>query len=130
MAAAKKTTPHVDNNRAYLQGVAKYLVDRIYGPEGPPWGTRFVELEDLTVALSDVFSKSLIDLTLARQAGNFEKMEKKPNECPSCGRPTRPQDPEPRSVLSRAGEAEWLEPNGYCEHCRRAFFPSVAQSGD
>lgn len=130
MADDKKTTQHVDNSRLYLQGVAKYLMEGIYGPDGPPWGTRFTELEDLAVALGEVFTKNFMDLSLGRQAGKFEKMENKPDECPGCGRPTRLEPPEPRVVLSRAGDAEWLEPNGYCEHCRRAFFPSVAKPGD
>jgi hypothetical protein len=130
MAADKKTTQHVANSRPYLQGVAKYLVEGIYGPDGPPLGTRFTELEDLAVALGEVFTKNFMDLSLSRQAGKFEKMEKKPDECPGCGRPARPEPPEPRVVVSRAGEAEWQEPSGYCEHCRRAFFPSVAESGD
>ena len=29
----------------------------------------------------------------------------------------------PRILQTRAGEAEWPEPEGYCDRCRRAFFP-------
>ena len=30
-----------------LQGVAKHLLERVYGPDGMPWGTKFSELEEL-----------------------------------------------------------------------------------
>ena len=130
MAHAKKATPHVDNNRAYLQGVAKNLVDRIYGPDGPPWGTKFVELEDLVVELGQILQKSMMDQALGRQASGFQKLEPQAGECPGCGRTTQACDPEARLLRSRAGEAEWLEPHRYCDKCRRAFFPSVQESGD
>jgi hypothetical protein len=34
-----------------LQGVAKHFLERVYGPGGMPWGTKFSELEDLAVEL-------------------------------------------------------------------------------
>jgi hypothetical protein len=130
MAHTQKATPHVDNHRAYLHGVAKYLIDRIYGPNGPPWGTQFDELEDLVVRLGQVLQKSLMDQSLGRQASGLAHLEPQASQCPGCGRVTQDRDPEPRLVHSRAGEAEWLEPHRHCDPCRRAFFPSVAQPGD
>jgi hypothetical protein len=130
MATPKKAIPQVDNNRSYLQGVAKNLVDRIYGPDGPPWGTQFTELEDLVVELGQAFQKSMLDQALSRQAGTFARAQPTPeSECPGCGRPTGERDPEPRLLRSKAGEAEWLEPHRYCNKCRKAFFPSVEESG-
>ena len=35
MARAKKRTKEVDNVRAYLEGVAKNLADKLYGAQGP-----------------------------------------------------------------------------------------------
>src|SRR5690242_4062417 len=49
MAQNKKATKEVDEVLPYLEGVAKSLVDRLYGPAGPAWGTKFSELEE-TVA--------------------------------------------------------------------------------
>lgn len=129
MADPAKDTRQVDNNRPYLEGVAKSLVDRIYGPDGPPWGTKFVELEDLVVELGKVLQQSMMAQALTRQADSFAKLEPAAGDCPSCGRPTGPADPEPRLVHSRGGEAEWQEPQQYCTKCRRAFFPSVQESG-
>jgi hypothetical protein len=130
MAKAKKTSPLVDNNRPFLQGVAKNLIDRIYGPDGPPWGTKFLDLEDLVVELGKAFQKSMLDQALARQANTFHKTALQEGACPGCGRPTQQKDPEPRILQSRAGEAEWSEPHHHCDQCRKAFFPSVPESGD
>lgn len=130
MAKTKKTSPLVDNNRLFLQGVAKNLIDRIYGPNGPPWGTKFLELEDLIVELGKAFQKSMLDQALARQAGTFQEAAQQEGACPGCGKTTQQQDPEPRILQSRAGEAEWSEPHRHCDQCRKAFFPSVPESGD
>src|SRR5216684_917196 len=53
MARQKKSTPEVEKVRPYLEGVAKNLVDRLYGPGGPPWGTKLSELEDVVVAIRE-----------------------------------------------------------------------------
>jgi hypothetical protein len=129
MAIDKKKIPQVENNRLLLQGMAKNLVDKIYGPDGPPIGTRFVELEDLVVELGRVFQKSMMDQALSRQSGAFAKAPPQGNECPGCGRLTQEKEAEPRIVQSRAGDAEWLEPHRYCDKCRKAFFPSIQEFG-
>jgi hypothetical protein len=50
--------------------------------------------------------------------------------CSGCGGPvdTKP-DPQPRHVLTRAGDATWAEPHCYCRQCRQAFFPSEPEPG-
>ena len=40
------------------------------------------------------------------------------------------QSPEPRSVQTPIGTADWQEPAWSCDHCRKAFFPSVQEPGD
>ena len=35
MARAKKRTPQVEEVRPYVEGVAKNLIDKLYGPDGP-----------------------------------------------------------------------------------------------
>ena len=47
MARAKKRTPKVEELRPYVEGVAKNLVEKLYGPQGPAWGTKLTEIEDL-----------------------------------------------------------------------------------
>ena len=54
MARAKKHTRQVEEVRPYLEGVAQNLLDKLYGANGPAWGTRPTRIEDLLLALRDV----------------------------------------------------------------------------
>src|SRR5262245_24999347 len=135
MARSKKSTPEVEKVRPYLEGVAKSLVDRLYGAQGLPWGTKLTELEDVVLAVREVISENMLAQALERQAAT--EVEQRPAEyqtCPKCGRPVtkkpdKDQTPQPRNVLTRAGEAEWVEPEQYCRKCRRSFFPSEQEFG-
>jgi hypothetical protein len=129
MAESKKATVVVDDTRAYLEGVAKNLADRIWGPVGPAWGTTMHDLEDLVVQLREVVSERLLRLALERQAAAAGDRPKAFRACPGCGGATTPQPAEPRLVHTRGGEAEWQEPREYCRKCRQAFFPSIQEFG-
>jgi hypothetical protein len=129
MARNKKATPQVENIHPYLDGVAKYLVDRLYGPDGPPWGTKLTEIEDVVLALRQHLSDEMLAQILQRQADSQERPPQY-QQCPSCQRPVKPDEPEPRQLVTRAGEAQWSEPRDYCHACRRAFFPSGQKFGD
>ena len=113
--------------RPFLQAAAKNLLHHLYGPEGPPWGTSFSDLEELFVQLSQGLSSELLHQSLQRQAE--QPIPQPLQHCPSCARPTQPGDPEPRTVHARLGTADWQEPSSHCDHCRKAFFPSVQESG-
>jgi hypothetical protein len=113
--------------RPVLQAAAKNLLHHLYGPEGPPWGTSFSDLEELFVQLSQGLSSELLHQSLQRQAE--QPIPQPLQHCPSCARPTQPGDPEPRTVHARLGTADWQEPSSHCDHCRKAFFPSVQESG-
>lgn len=132
MARKEQRSPEVEEVRAYLEGVAKNLADRLWGPQGPKWGTKLTELEDLVVGIRDVLSQRMLDLGLQRQAAT--PVEERPlafRHCPGCGQapPAAADDPtEPRLVQTRGGEAQWQEPRHYCRKCRQAFFPSVEES--
>lgn len=130
MARKKKVVAAVEPVQAYLEGVAKQLVDRLYGPKGLPWGTRLTELEDVVSSLRQFLSEEILAQALQRQADSAPERPDGYQRCPSCQRPIplRP-DPEPRDVLTNVGEAEWDEPHGYCRSCRRSFFPSEPKSG-
>ncbi len=135
MAEKKKSTPEVEKVRPYLEGVAKNLVDRLYGANGPAWGTRMTELEDVVVAIREVISEKMLAQALERQAAMAA--EQRPaayQACPQCGgavakKPPGEAGPKPRSVLTRGGEAEWVEPEEYCRKCRQSFFPSEQEPG-
>ena len=113
--------------RPVLQAAAKNLLYHLYGPEGPPWGTRFADLEQLVGQLSDYLGTELPQQALQRQAD--QPVPEPLRHCPSCGRPTRARDPQPRSVQTDRGTANWQEPASHCDRCRKAFFPSVQEPG-
>ena len=111
-----------------LQGVAKQLIHRVYGPEGMPWGTKFADLEELAVQLGQAVSASMIDQALARQA---TAVPVDADSCSACGAALDPAGGlETRAVATQVGTAQWEEPKRYCPHCRAAFFPSVPGVGD
>lgn len=113
--------------RPVLQAMAKNLLQHLYGPQGPPWGTSFAELEELMVQLSDTLSSEMLHQALQRQAE--QPLPPPLQHCPTCGRLTEPIEPEPRTVHARLGAADWNEPASHCDHCRKAFFPSVQKPG-
>src|SRR5438270_10464318 len=87
MPQSKKRTPKVEEVRPYVEGVAKYLIDKLYGPNGPAWGTRLTELEDLFVAIREVLSEQLLAAALARQAATHDQSPPRYRTCPGCQQP-------------------------------------------
>ena len=128
MAVTKQDAPPVAELQNLIQGVARNFVEKVYGPQGPVWGTHFSDLEELAVQIGQAVSRQMLDQALARQAAQAAPAADQ--VCPSCGRPGKPGDPEPRNVLTRAGETHWLGPQSHCPRCRRSFFPSVETPGD
>jgi hypothetical protein len=125
-----KETPVVEipvHLRPVLQAAAKNLLQHLYGPEGPAWGTRFAEMEQVVKRLSDYLGTELLQQALQRQADQPVPEPLRP--CPGCGKPTEARDPEPRSVQTDRGIANWQEPAAHCDRCRKAFFPSVEEPG-
>ena len=112
----------------YLEGVAKSLVDRIYGPDGLPWGTTLEELVDTVDAVRKLLSERMLAEALKRQS---EHRPEPLAKCSGCGGAVDDKpDAQPRTIETWVGEAEWDEPHCYCRKCRQAFFPSEQKSGD
>lgn len=130
MGRAKKCTPKVEEVRPYVEGVAKNLVDKLYGPQGPAWGTTLTSIEDLLLEVREVLTTKMLDVALARQATAQGEAPSAYRTCPTCQQPVDEDDTNPRILQTRAGAAEWSEPEAYCARCRRAFFPSVQEPGD
>ena len=130
MARQKKRTAQVEEVRPYVEGVAKNLVDKLYGPHGPAWGTRLTEIEDLLLDIRQVLTEKMLDESLARQAASAGQQPPTGRACPGCQQSLDCAAVHSRFVQTRAGEGGWSEPEGYCSRCRRAFFPSVPESGD
>lgn len=134
MARFKTSTRHADPVRPYLEGVAKSLVDRLYGAQGPAWGTKLNEIEDTILAIRQVLSEKMLDEALQRQAHTADQRPAPFQCCPKCGKEVETKDPDedagPRVLQTKVGEAEWREPATYCRKCRRSFFPSDQEFGD
>jgi hypothetical protein len=117
----------IDQIRLSLQGTAKNAVHKFWGPEGPPWGTSFDNLEELAVQIGSVVAREVLQQSLDAQA------QTSPPDgaliCPSCGRATDLTDPEPHTARTRAGCVTWSEPASTCGRCRKAFFPSEQEPG-
>src|SRR5436190_5413885 len=101
MAAKPIATQQVDELRHLIQGVAKNFVERVYGPQGPEWGTQFSALEELAVQIGQAVSRQMLDQALQQQAA--APVPPPEQVCPGCRQPTTPADPEPRVVQTRAG---------------------------
>ena len=113
-----------------VDGVAKHFLARTYGPDGMPWGTKFSDLESLSVDIGKAISQSMMEQALTRQANNVPADAE---VCPGCGQAVPPKPntcSEPRTVSTTAGTVDWSEPERYCPRCRAAFFPSGPRVGD
>ena len=131
MARYQVATAAADPVRPSLEGVAKCLVDRLFGPEGPAWGTKLSAIEDTLKAVRQVLTEKMLDEALQRQANTVEQRPPAFQNCPKCGREVQrdPDSDDARIHQTDVGEAEWLEPATYCHQCRRSFFPSDQELG-
>jgi hypothetical protein len=126
---AKKRAPELEKLRPYVEGMAKNLIDKVYGPDGPVWGTKLTEIEDLVVAIREVLSEKMVADALARQAAAQADSPAGYPTCPGRQQPLACPDTNELLVQTSAGEAAWAEPKGYCDRCRRSFIPSVHEPG-
>ena len=100
MATLEKASSEVDNCRFLLQGMAKNLADRLYGPQGPPAGTRLTHLETIADLLTQSIRQSFLDLLLARQSAAFHQaLPADLRLCPSCQHETLPAEAEPAGLV-------------------------------
>jgi hypothetical protein len=128
MAQAIDNSVVVAELENYLKGVAKHFIERVYGAQGMPWGTKFADLEDTAVQLGQAISRSMIEQAVARQAA---VVPEEAQRWSGCDQPVTPTGHvERRAVATQVGTAQWDELKCYCPRCRAAFFPSVAGFGD
>ena len=98
MARSKKSTPLVEEVRPYVEGVAKNLVDKLYGPDGPAWGTTLTQIEDMLLAVRAVLTEKMLDDALARQAAAQAKAPVHRGAATApCGEPAVDADQRPPS---------------------------------
>jgi len=73
MARAQKRTAKVEEWRPYVEGLAKNLVDKLYGPKGPAWGTPLTEIADVLREIREALTEKMRALTLAQQAAGADE---------------------------------------------------------
>lgn len=114
--------------QARIEQMAAELRGAIYGPRGcPPWGTKFVDMEQETTEIGDALACAMLSQELQRQA----KAEGHPaGKCSGCGEPIPFEEVAGRLLQVRRGEVAWQESYGRCKRCRKAFFPSLTNLGD
>ena len=61
MASKADAKAIVIDQQTLIEGVAKYFLEKVYGADGMPWGTRFNDLEELSVQIGQAMSRSMID---------------------------------------------------------------------
>ena len=94
--------PVIDPVRSYIEGVAKNLVERIYGSDGPAWGTKLTAIEDVCLAIRETLSEKMLDEALSRQAATVNNRPTPFRCCPKCGKEVEPDEPEPRILQTQA----------------------------
>src|SRR5262245_42908036 len=103
MARAQKRTPQVEEVRPYVEGVVKNLIDQLYGPDGPAWGTKLTEIADLFIAIREVLGEKLLADALARQAAAQANRPTPYRTCPGCQQPLGCAGTNERLVQTRVG---------------------------
>ena len=111
-----------------IEAVAADLRKELYGPKGyPPWGTKFVEIEEQTGEVGDALACVMLSQGLREQA---EADGHTAGKCSGCGEPIPLEEIAGRLLQAKRGEAAWQESYGRCRRCRKAFFPSLPSLGD
>ena len=114
--------------RDRIEALARELRKELYGPKGyPPWGTKFVEMEEQTGEVGDALACAMLSQGLREQAGAEGHAAGK---CSGCGEPIPLEEIAGRLLQAKRGEAVWQESYGRCKRCRKAFFPSVSSFGN
>lgn len=117
--------------RERIREHAAQLQQEIYGERGGPGlvEKRFVDLESEATQLGDAIACELLGGVLQAQADQTAEASPGQCECSVCGREAARDDIQSRVVQARRGKVTWREPRYFCKHCRKAFFPSVENSG-
>jgi hypothetical protein len=108
-----------------IKAIAQELRRKVYGASGTPiWGTKFTEIEDVGVEIGDLLAREVIGQSLEGQASSMEVPQTVTGPDGEAGAV------EVRIIQTRRGKVAWPEPQGYDKPSRKAFFPSVAGSGN
>jgi hypothetical protein len=108
--------------RAVGEAVQKVLAEGDL-PEAEEGQARFTTIETLALAAGDAISLEVFEQQLAESGMG-------PPHCPRCGFEGKRVRQRERKLQTRRGlEVPLREQECYCPGCRRAFFPSLPNSG-
>jgi hypothetical protein len=111
-----------------VEAFAAELRHELYGSKGyPPWGTKFVDIEEQTGEVGDALGCAMLSQSLRQQA---EKEGHPSGKCGGCGQSIPLEEIAGRLLQAKRGEAVWQESFGRCKRCRKAFFPSIPSVGN
>ncbi len=101
------------------------LSRRAFGERGPDLKVTLADLEQflrpMVAALADGFLTVSAEEQTQRLANTLP--------CPTCGRECSRSEQE-RTLRGEHGSFTWSEPQCYCPHCKRSFFPSANRVED
>lgn len=82
------------------------------------------DVEDFAAEIGDALATRMMEHELAPR----EKAEDA--SCPCCKKQGKLRRRRKRTVQTKRGMIEILEPEFYCGRCRKSFFPGVEETGD
>lgn len=81
-------------------------------------------VEDFGAEIGDALAARLMERQLTSREAESDR------HCPCCGKSGHLKRRRRRVVQTKRGEIELVEPEFYCGHCRKSFFPGVEETGD
>lgn len=81
-------------------------------------------VEDFAAEIGDAVAARLMERELSSRESESDR------NCPCCQKPGHLKRRRKRSVQTKRGTIELVEPEYYCGGCRKSFFPGVEETGD
>jgi hypothetical protein len=82
------------------------------------------DVEDFAAEIGDALAARVMEQELTSREAESDR------RCPCCENPGRLKRRRRRSVQTKRGVIEITEPEFYCGHCRKSFFPGVEETGN
>jgi hypothetical protein len=108
--------------RAKVQAYARELLAEQGLPAKQSGEPLFTTLEDAAMAIGDAVTQEIL-------AAELTACGEGRHDCPRCRAPGLRKKERRRTIQSRRGDVELVEPEYYCKRCRRSFFPSLGGVG-
>lgn len=118
MPPAKKLTRA--EKKAALMQRAEALIEQMLNWTDTTDKPNLTQIEDIALDLRQQFGQALSESALASQENGAPLALP---ACPQCGKPMRPKDTKPKTVVARVGDLKLVRHYFYCPACERGLFP-------